>query len=536
MSAPILPSSGAGTVSTAPAARPGAASHGIVQTGGGPHNHLHATAAQSQGTVLAGQGQDGAPVRRGRLTTASLVCLIVAASAPLTVLAGGIPTAYAVSGLLGVPLGFLVLGAVFALFSVGYGRMSAAVRNPGALYAFVCQGLGVRAGIGAAILALVTYNLMQVGLYGMLGFSAANLWASLTGMSVPWWVAGFLGWLVVAAAGVRSIDFSAKVVAVVVVAGIAVCVGVCVLSLATAPEGVTVDGLRPSQMFTPGVGVLVAFSLAAFMGFESGAIYAEEAREPERTVPRATYIAVGLISVFYAVCAWALTVGIGRSRILEESAQSGPDLVFVFLARYSPAASMIASALFVFSLLAAPLAFHNAVARYFYALGRSGVLPGVLARTGAGGAPVGGSLAQSAIAAVVVVGFVLAGFGSQLGELYPVLTLFTWLTNAAGFGVVVLLTVTGVAIIRWSVGRSGSVLVRLGAPVLSVLGMVALALTVLVNFDLMIAGAGPGWLRWVMPGVVLASGVAGTVWGEVLRRRRPAVFASVASSFETIKV
>ena len=37
---------------------------------------------------------------------------------------------------------------------------------------------------------------------------------------------------------------------------------------------------------------VLAFCFAAFMGFESTALYRPEARRPERTIPRATYAAV----------------------------------------------------------------------------------------------------------------------------------------------------------------------------------------------------------------------------------------------------
>ena len=47
-----------------------------------------------------------------RLGVPSLVFMIIAASAPLTVVAGGVPSNFAVTGLLGIPLSFLVLGVV----------------------------------------------------------------------------------------------------------------------------------------------------------------------------------------------------------------------------------------------------------------------------------------------------------------------------------------------------------------------------------------------------------------------------------------
>ena len=38
-------------------------------------------------------------------------------------------------------------------------------------------------------------------------------------------------------------------------------------------------------------------ALGSFVGFEATAIYGEEAKDPARTVPRATYIAIGAIAL-----------------------------------------------------------------------------------------------------------------------------------------------------------------------------------------------------------------------------------------------
>src|SRR5699024_3951179 len=135
---------------------------------------------------------------RRRISTASLVFIIIAASAPLTVLAGGIPTNYAVAGLLGVPQTYIVLGLLLVLFAVGYTAMSRQIQNAGAFYAYVTEGLGNRQGIAAAILALVSYNMMQIGLYGLFGFAASNLIMDFTGIDLPWWLTALAGWLIVA--------------------------------------------------------------------------------------------------------------------------------------------------------------------------------------------------------------------------------------------------------------------------------------------------------------------------------------------------
>lgn len=472
----------------------------------------------------------------GRLGTTSLVFMIIAASAPLTVLAGGVPTNFAVSGLLGVPWGYLVLGIILVFFAVGYGIMSSKIQNSGAFYAYVSEGLGNRQGIAAAILALVSYNMMQVGLYGIFGFSLANLINGWFGTTISWWVAALAGWLLVAVMGVSNVDFSAKVLGILVALEFVVVAAVSVLSLGVAPEGITAETVRPSQFFTDGIGVLLAFGIAAFMGFESGAIYSEEARDPERTVPKATYIAVGTIALFYAFSAWAFAQGVGPSVVIDKATELGPDLVFAWLGDYSVLAANIANCLFVTSLIAALVAFHNAAARYFFSLGRSRVLPEKFAMSSSKGAPIAGSITQTFIAFLVVGGFAIAGNGSDMGELFPVLTLFTWLTNAAAFGLVFLLAVVSVSIMVWlnKQEKGYSFFSRVIAPLVSACGLVAVFILVLMNFPLMIGDTGSDALVWVMPGIIIASGILGLMWGEYLKHARPHIYASLQDNLDRI--
>jgi amino acid transporter len=477
-------------------------------------------------------GANGGLDRR-TLTVPSLVFLIIAASAPLTVLAGGVTSTYAVTGLLGVPLAYVLLGALLALFAVGYGAMSARITNAGAFYAYVADGLGARQGIGASWLALISYNAMQIGLYGIFGFALSSFLEARLGLTVPWWAAALAGLVLVGLLGVSRVDLSAKVIAVLVALEFLVVIVVDVLSLAVAPEGISAQPLMPSEFLTPGIGAVLAFGIAAFMGFESGAIYSEEVKDPSRSVPRATYTAVAIISVFYAVSAWALAVGVGPGRIVAASRENGPDLVFVFLAAHGGTLlTDIAQVLFVTSLLAALIAFHNAVARYFFSLGRESVLPrwlGTVGRTSH--APVAGSLTQSALAVLLVTVFALAGRNSELGPLFPVLTLFTWLTNAGAFGLIFLLAVTSAAVIGHFRRDPGghSAWVRWIAPAVSAAGLGAVFVLILVNFDVLIGAEGPSLLAVVMPAIILATGLVGLVWGEHLRRRRPDVFARIGT-------
>lgn len=101
-------------------------------------------------------------------------------------------------------------------------------------------------------------------------------------------------------------------------------------------------------------------------------------------------------------------------------------------------------------MIASLIAFHNAIARYVFALGRERALPAVFARTSRrSGAPVAGSLAQSGAALVVIVLWAVAG-------LDPVRQLFVAVGSFGGFGTLTLLVITSVAVIVFFAGGRAS--------------------------------------------------------------------------------
>ena len=481
------------------------------------------------GHSVAGTGPSKGLSKR-TLGVPALVFMIIAASAPLTVVGGGVPSNFAVSANMGVPLSFVVLGVCLALFAVGYAAMSSHIRNAGAFYAYIAQGIGRAAGVGAAWVALISYNAMQVGIYGLFGFALASFINGKLGTNIPWWAAALVGFVVVGWLGVNKVDLSAKVIGVLVVGEFLAVIVYDVISFAVHPEGVSGAGLAPSDLFTASVGAALSFSMAAFMGFESAAIYSEEAKDPKRSIARATFIAVGIISVFYAVSSWAMMIGTGPDKIIAESQKQGPDLLFNFLTAHgATVVSDIAQVLFVTSLLAALIAFHNAVARYAFSLGREGVLPRSLARVNRRHAPVAGSLVQSGVALAMLVIFAIAGTGSNLGTLYPVLTFFTWLTNTGAFGLVLLLVMISVAVIGYFRKHTGeySAWTRLIAPALSAITLGIVFVLIVLNFNLLIGSAGFSPLSVILPAIVVVPGIAGLLWGLRLKNTRPDVYAGI---------
>jgi amino acid transporter len=76
-----------------------------------------------------------------RLGTGGVLFFVMSAAAPLTVVAGTLPTAVSITGRLGLPAAFVVVGLVLGVFSVGYVAMGRHLPHAGAIYAYAAHGL-----------------------------------------------------------------------------------------------------------------------------------------------------------------------------------------------------------------------------------------------------------------------------------------------------------------------------------------------------------------------------------------------------------
>ena len=106
------------------------------------------------GEVTSAAAPPDAPPRtlaRNRLGVMAVLAFIMASVAPLTVAAGVIPTAYAATGLTGIPAAFIVIAIILGVFSTGYVAMARHITSAGAFYAFISRGLGRTAGVAAAL-------------------------------------------------------------------------------------------------------------------------------------------------------------------------------------------------------------------------------------------------------------------------------------------------------------------------------------------------------------------------------------------------
>lgn len=460
---------------------------------------------------------------RGSLGPTAIVFMVVAAAAPLTVVAAS-PIAMALTNGGGVPANYLVAGAILLLFAVGFTAMAHHIEDAGAFYAFIGAGLGRVVGSGAAFLALFTYLAIQTAIYAFFGYSASALLGSLGIPGTPWAMWSALAIAAVALLGYRDIDLSARVLGVLLVLEVLV-----VLVLAAAVlvaggsegEGVTVASFSPAVILSGPVGLGVMMAFGGYSGFESTAIFRDEARDPARTIPRATYAAVIAIGVFYTLATWALVVAWGTGGIQGLALEHTGDLLQLTATSY--VGSWLAQAIAVLlctSLLACVISFHNVVSRYLHSLGRTGLLPAHLAGTHAAH----GSPHRASVVVTIASGFLLVVWTALGWD--PLLQVFTWISSIGAIGIILLFVLASIAVIAFFTRtcldrRPWNTVI---APLLALVGLVTVLVLAVTNFPTLTGSTDPV-LNTTLVGSAVAAFCVGVVVAVRVRRTRPATWA-----------
>ncbi len=466
-----------------------------------------------------------APKIRGRMGPFELAFFVVAAAGPLLVVAGFAPLAFMIGGI-GAPGAQLIAGIVLLLFAVGLTRMALRIKNAGAFYSYIGQGLGRPAGGGAATLAATAYSVIAIGQLGAVGAFAVVPVKDAFGIDVPWPVFSFTAFAIVAYLGHRQISLSAKVL------GVALLLEAAILLVLAAPvlwkggaEGFDLDSFAPTAIFAGGgTGAMFAIVFGAFIGFESTAIYSEEARDPKRTVPRAVYLAVGFLALFYTFMAWIVYIAYGKSSIVEAATDDPVGLVFAATEQYvGHGAVVMMEILLVTSAFASTLAFHNTASRYLFTLARESMLPRVLARVHpAHHSPYVASAAQAAIALVALCAFIAAGAD-------PYLQVFLLMVAPGVLTVIVLQALCSLAIVtyfnRVNTAHGLTVWSTTVAPLLSLGGLGLASWLVARNFELL--SGRTDWVNVLLLCVIPVAFLVGTVRALRLRRTRPDVYAQL---------
>jgi amino acid transporter len=457
----------------------------------------------------------------GQLGMLDIVFTVLAYNAPLTVVIGLIPIMVSMGNGLGAPVTFLASGGLMLLFAVGFSTMSRHVPNAGAYYAYITVGLGRPLGLGSAMVAILAYAFFLVGTYLYAGVVFTTFLSHALGHSpLTWQQFALVIWLVVSVLGHFRISLSAKVMTVALILEVLV-VFVWEISVAAA-KGTQLSAvwLTPEALRSGSVALAVLFGVTCFAGFEATAVFREEARDPEVTVPRATYVSIIVMTVIFASATYFFIVGYGPSAALARSAAAPStaslDNIGMFLGKVGLNA---VSALTCTSIFACLLALHNILARYIYSLSSDAVFPKALCGIHAKhGSPYKASLVVSSVALCAVI--VLVSLDVDAYAIYACLV------GMAGYALLLLQILTSLAVIVFF-GRSS---LKVGVwktryiPAVSLVGLVVTFWFATSNVEEL-----TGNLRLAL--MLLASVflflLFGMIFALVLKRREPRTYAAI---------
>ncbi|WP_169304039.1 APC family permease [Arthrobacter sp. CAU 1506] len=447
------------------------------------------------------------------IATRHIVASVIAAAAPIAGIVGLVPLAILLGNGVGTPGAILLIAMLLVLFSVGFVRIVPHVRNAGAFYAYVSQGIGKATGLGTAYVLTLSYIALSIGVVGGFGFFGQEL-LHRVGIDIPWiWCAVF-GILAATALSISGIQVAARVLLAILVLETLALLVMDVGILAQVGLGAfSFDAFNPNVVFSGAIGVAAIYGFSCFLGFEGTAIYAEEAKDANQAVPKATYIVIVLVGLFYGLSAWVLIAGAGFDQAVGRSGEDPGLFVYGLAEQYvGSGLSNVIGTLNIVSLFAGALAFQNAGARYLFALGRDGVLPNQFAHTSPRlGSPIPALLVVGGLALVVTVAFYAAGQDPFVG-------LSTTMTGFGTIGLIASLTVTSFAIGIFFFRRGERTVAKVGAPILAGVLLAACAVAGIVNYDAL-AGSESSmtWLP-VMHVVMFAGGIAFAIWSRTKKR------------------
>jgi amino acid transporter len=358
------------------------------------------------------QREDVPKLRKHAVGLGGVLFLTVTGSAPISAMLFNVPIMVGYGQGVGAPAAFIFASVVLVIFSVGYVAMARKKTTAGGFYSYISHGLGRELGIGSGYGSVVAYSVFEASLAGGFAyFLSLKLNAYGVHISWPWLALGMVA--IIAILTYFDIRISSAVLALGLVSEIVILlifdiymfarghVTGAPLNIANAFKGFPAQG----KLAAGAVGIGLFFAFWSWVGFEMAPNYGEESKDPKRIVPRALYISVIGLGIFYTVTSWASLAGYSSTHAAIASSQSNAADYFLTPAtQYAGQwVSSVMSYLIITGSFACGMAFHNTTARYLYSLGREGLAPKALGRTHPRWkSPHIASLAQTVMAAIII--------------------------------------------------------------------------------------------------------------------------------------
>ncbi len=332
-------------------------------------------------------------LQRNALTLPLLLIAVIAAIAPAASMLFNVPVMASQAGA-SVTLVFVLASIGILLLSVSVLYFSRRLSSAAGFSTWVRNGLGSHAAFQTSWLLIGGYALFEAALQSTVGGSLDPLLSGL-GFHLPggWVTYAMLLILIVGVLSYFSITVSLWVMApfaVLEVLALLLLDGAITIRGGIAghdfahtflPAGSFVKGVAPGG--TLGIGIAMALGILAFVGFETAAVYGEEAKHPTRTIPLAVISLLVGLALLYTWTAYSTTIGLGwqNAGTLLGDVANAPQQYITLADTFVGSWLGIALVVFVItSNFASGFAMHQAMVRYFYDLSRVGLFPSIIGR------------------------------------------------------------------------------------------------------------------------------------------------------------
>jgi amino acid transporter len=418
------------------------------------------------------------------------------------------------------PSAFIMATVAFTVFSVGYVAMARRVTAAGGFYSFVSHAFGQSAGMGVALLIAACYTIFAAGVTGVTAYFANATFNDWFSLDIPVWAWEFGTLAIMVILAFFHIELTARILGVFLCIEVAALLVFAVATLFQPKHGLVFESLLPWNYFDSagngskaafGAGTVGAGFFGAFwswIGFEMAPNYAEESKDPKKIMGPATYISVIGLGVLYTFVTWMLVVAYGKAGIIPGlNAQVKGEVASVFYPATDRAfgldiggESFLTRAFeltIVTGSFACQLAFFNTATRYFFSMGREGILPKKLGKTH----PTHHSAYVASTLVGVFCALVIGGFlwysTSTLGAL---LFLGTWAPLMGNVGILSVMALVSVAIIKYfaTTAKDGQKLwSTMIAPALACLAMIAAVYLLIKNRTTLAGGLNVPFVHWL---------------------------------------
>ena len=284
-----------------------------------------------------------------------------------------------------VPLAFAIGFVMMLALGMSLAELAKHIPSAGGYYTYISRTVHPRAGFLTAWLYFLYDPVGTAINLTFVGFLAEKSLMAAYGICLPWWAFMIVTGLLISFLAYRGIEISIEFTVILGLAEV-------LLLLALAATGVMKPGEGGLNLHSfslqnvpssSALALAVVYTIFCFSGFEAVAPLAEESKNPKRNLPLAIVGSVAIMGLVYIFCSWGLLTGWGTDVVtrfvkIPDEAQNPP---FFQLAKQLWGDGWIVILLvLVNSAIGVSMASTNAATRVFYAMGRSGSLPKILAR------------------------------------------------------------------------------------------------------------------------------------------------------------